>query len=221
MKKTLIKICGMTNLDDIACANDIDEIDYIGIILVNKSPRCVTYDVAEKLINACDKDKKIVTVFMNQTENYIATTINNLDPDILQFHGNESLEFCSKFKKPFIKTFHVEKKSLSIDQEFMKYAYALLLDTSVGDIRGGTGKTFDWTVLNKNKLIEEMSPSLPYLVAGGLNPSNVKDLISNYNPPGIDISSGLESDIGKKDHLLMKKLIENVRISQLDYYEKS
>ena len=147
MKKTLIKICGMTNLDDIAFANDIDEIDYIGIILVNKSPRCVTYDVAEKLINACDKDKKIVTVFMNQTENYIATTINNLDPDILQFHGNESLEFCSKFKKPFIKTFHVEKKSLSIDQEFMKYAHALLLDTSVGDIRGGTGKTFDWTVL--------------------------------------------------------------------------
>ena len=113
MKNTLIKICGMTNLDDIACANDIDEIDYIGIILVNKSPRCVTYDVAEKLINACDKDKKIVTVFMNQTENYIATTIDNLDPDILQFHGNESLEFCSKFKKPFVLDFSLKIVSLS------------------------------------------------------------------------------------------------------------
>ena len=221
MKKTLIKICGMTNIDDIECVNDIDGIDYIGIILVDTSPRCVTYDVAKKLINACNKDKKIVTVFMNQSEEYIAAAINNLNPDILQFHGNESLEFCNKFKKPFIKTFHVENDSLSIDKDFMKHAHALLLDTSIGDLRGGTGKIFDWTILNKNKLIEEISLSLPCFVAGGLNPSNIKDLISNYNPSGIDVSSGLESSIGKKDHLLMKKLIENVRISQLDYYEKS
>ena len=75
--------------------------------------------------------------------------------------------------------------------------------------------------LNPTLGAEEISLSLPCFVAGGLNPSNIKDLISNYNPSGIDVSSGLESSIGKKDHLLMKKLIENVRISQLDYYEKS
>ena len=221
MKKTLIKICGMTNINDIEYANDIKEIDYIGIILAQESPRSVTFDIAEKLMNVCDKEKKIVTVFMNQPEEYITSVINNLNPDILQFHGNESLKFCNQFQKPFIKTFHVEDKLLDINKEFIKSAYALLLDTSIGDLKGGTGKIFDWEVLNKNKFINEIPLSLPYLIAGGLNPSNIKDLISNYNPPGVDVSSGLESNIGKKDHLLMKKFIENVRISQLDYYEKN
>ena len=219
MKKTLIKICGMTNTDDIKCANDMSEIDYVGMIFAEKSPRCINIDIAEKLITACD-NKKVVAVFMNQEKDYFTNVINNLNLDILQFHGNESLEFCNQFERPFIKTFHVKNDSLNIQAEFIKYAHAILLDTSINDLDGGTGRTFDWEIIN-NKLIDDVSLSLPYFIAGGLNSSNIKDLILKYNPPGIDVSSGLESDIGKKDHLLMKKFIENVRISQLEYYEKN
>jgi len=220
MKKTLIKVCGITNINDIKYASSIEDVDYLGIIFAKESPRCVDLNLAEKLINACDKKKNIVAVFMNQSKEDINNIIKNLDFDILQFHGHESVDFCNFFKKPFIKTFHIEDTKLNINMDFIKYAYAFLLDTSSGNTYGGTGKTFDWEILNKNKFCADKDLSFPYLTAGGLNPSNIKNLISKYNPPGVDVSSGIESSIGKKDHLLMKKFIENVRISELENYEK-
>ena len=220
MKKTLIKVCGITNINDIKYASNIEDIDYLGIIFAKESPRCVDLNLAEKLINACDKTKNIVAVFMNQSKEDIEHVIKNLDFNILQFHGHESVDFCNFFKKPFIKTFHIENQKLNIDINFIKYAHAFLLDTSSGNSYGGTGKTFDWEILNENKFCNDTDLSLPYLTAGGLNPSNIKDLISKYGPPGVDVSSGIESSVGKKDHLLMKKFIENVRISELENYEK-
>ena len=220
MKKTLIKVCGITDINDMKYASNIEDIDYLGIIFAKESPRCVDLNLAEKLINACDKTKNIVAVFMNQSKDDIEDVIKNLDFNILQFHGHESVDFCNFFKKPFIKTFHIENQKLNIDINFIKYAHAFLLDTSSGNSYGGTGKTFDWEILNENKFCNDTDLSLPYLTAGGLNPSNIKDLISKYGPPGVDVSSGIESSIGKKDHLLMKKFIENVRISELENYEK-
>ena len=220
MKKTLIKVCGITDINDMKYASNIEDIDYLGIIFAKESPRCVDLNLAEKLINACDKTKNIVAVFMNQSKDDIEDVIKNLDFNILQFHGHESVDFCNFFKKPFIKTFHIENKKLNIDINFIKYAHAFLLDTSSGNSYGGTGKTFDWEILNENKFCNDTDLSLPYLTAGGLNPSNIKDLISKYSPPGVDVSSGIESSVGKKDHLLMKKFIENVRISELENYEK-
>ena len=220
MKKTLIKVCGITDINDMKYASNIEDIDYLGIIFAKESPRCVDLNLAEKLINACDKTKNIVAVFMNQSKDDIEDVIKNLDFNILQFHGHESVDFCNFFKKPFIKTFHIENKKLNIDINFIKYAHAFLLDTSSGNSYGGTGKTFDWEILNENKFFNDVDLSLPYLTAGGLNPSNIKDLISKYSPPGVDVSSGIESSVGKKDHLLMKKFIENVRISELENYEK-
>jgi phosphoribosylanthranilate isomerase len=220
MKKTLIKVCGITDINDMKYASNIEDIDYLGIIFAKESPRCVDLNLAEKLINACDKTKNIVAVFMNQSKDDIEDVIKNLDFNILQFHGHESVDFCNFFKKPFIKTFHIENQKLNIDINFIKYAHAFLLDTSSGNSYGGTGKTFDWEILNENKFCNDTDLSLPYLTAGGLNPSNIKDLISKYGPPGVDVSSGIESSVGKKDHLLMKKFIENVRISELENYEK-
>ena len=220
MKKTLIKVCGITDINDMKYASNIEDIDYLGIIFAKESPRCVDLNLAEKLINACDKTKNIVAVFMNQSKDDIEDVIKNLDFNILQFHGHESVDFCNFFKKPFIKTFHIKNQKLNIDINFIKYAHAFLLDTSSGNSYGGTGKTFDWEILNENKFCNDTDLSLPYLTAGGLNPSNIKDLISKYGPPGVDVSSGIESSVGKKDHLLMKKFIENVRISELENYEK-
>ena len=97
MKKTLIKVCGITNIDDIKYASDIEDIDYLGIIFAKESSRCVDLDLAEKLINACDQKKNIVAVFMNQSKEDVSSIIKNLDFDILQFHGNESIDFCNFF----------------------------------------------------------------------------------------------------------------------------
>ena len=79
----------------------------------------------------------------------------------------------------------------------------------------------DWDLLSKNITISDLINNSSYFVAGGLNPSNVAELIIQHKPYGIDVSSGLESSIGKKDHLLMKKFIENVRISEKENYEKN
>ena len=106
MKKTLIKVCGITDINDMKYASNIEDIDYLGIIFAKESPRCVDLNLAEKLINACDKTKNIVAVFMNQSKEDIEHVIKNLDFNILQFHGHESVDFCNFFKKPFIKTFH-------------------------------------------------------------------------------------------------------------------
>ena len=84
---------------------------------------------------------------MNQSKEDVSSIIKNLDFDILQFHGHESVDFCNFFKKPFIKTFHIEDTKLNINMDFIKYAHAFLLDTSSGNTYGGTGKTFDWEIL--------------------------------------------------------------------------
>ena len=221
MIKTFIKFCGMTNVNDIQFASDNEYVNYIGIIFADVSPRKVSLKQAELLVKACSNQKPIVGVFMNQSADYISNIINNIDISLIQFHGEESLSFCKSFNKKFIKTLHISQKTNSFAKEFENDADAFLLDTSIGDNHGGTGKRFDWNILENNDSLKNLIKSKPYYVAGGLNCNNIVELIAKHNPYGIDVSSGVESSIGKKDHLLMKKFIENVRMSEQDCYEKN
>ena len=221
MTKTIIKFCGITSVDDYKFINDQEDIDFIGLIFTEKSPRCLKVQQAEKILQSCTKQKSIVGVFMDQSEKYIRDIISHIDLEIIQFHGKETVDFCRSFDKPFIKTFHVNESLISIKHDFYEYADYFLYDSSVNGKQGGTGEIFDWDLLFKNSNGITSSQEKPCFVAGGLNINNIGNLISQFMPYGIDVSSGLESSVGKKDHLLMKKFLENVRISEKEYYEKS
>jgi len=151
MEKTTVKFCGFTNTDDIQYALDCD-IDYIGLIFTEKSPRCISINQAEKLCQLCDGKKKIVGVFMDQPKKFVDNIIDNLNLSFLQFHGNEPYDYCNSFNQKYTKTLHINNPAYEFNI-INKYhdAYAFLLDTSIGNIKGGTGKTFDWSLINKYK----------------------------------------------------------------------
>ena len=95
MTKTFIKFCGITSIDDYKYINDQNDVNYIGMIFAEESPRCLTTKIANQILNSAIKNKSIVGVFMNQQEDEIWNVIKNVDLDILQFHGNESIDFCN------------------------------------------------------------------------------------------------------------------------------
>ena len=221
MNKTLIKICGVTQLEDFKFLSDCENVNYIGLIFSVDSPRMLSIENANILLKHKNANKKIVGVFMNQSKSYIDNIISNVDIDILQFHGNESLNFCLSFKHQFIKAIHVKDNKLSFDSNFNNHVTSYLLDTVIKNKQGGTGIAFDWDSVLSDRMITNQIENQQCIIAGGLNPDNVTYLISRYRPYGVDASSGLESGIGKKDHILVKKFIENVRISEKGNNEKN
>tara|TARA_B100001996_G_scaffold281597_1_gene222004 strand:- start:4545 stop:5204 length:660 start_codon:yes stop_codon:yes gene_type:complete len=217
MNRTLIKFCGMTHTDDVKFASDAD-IDFIGLIFVKESPRCLNLHQAEKLINACKNKKPTVGIFMNQTKAFINNIIDNISIDFLQFHGDEPEEFCKDFNKKYFKTISITN-TINYDIKHKDSASAFIIDNQKDD-SSSSGKTFDWKMLENNMDLIELKKN-NYFIAGGLNPDNIKKLIIKHQPKGLDVSSGIEHSIGKKDFNLMKKFIENVRISEKESYEKN
>ena len=221
MTRTNIKFCGITTIDDYIFISDQEDVNFIGLIFTDKSPRCLNIMNANKILNSTSKQKSIVGVFMDQSESYIQNIVDNIPLDILQFHGNETLDFCKKFDKPFIKTLHINDKLQDFNLDFQKYINHFLIDTTFNNMHGGTGKKFNWKLLSNDPTISHIIKKNSCFIAGGLNADNIGNLISTYKPYGVDVSSGLESSVGKKDHLLMKKFLENVRISEKDHNEKN
>ena len=120
-----------------------------------------------------------------------------------------NIEFCKKFSKPYIKTFHVEHDAVNINSDFIDTDAQFLLDTSAAGKEGGTGQKFNWDILSNDTSISGILEKHSFFIAGGLDNNNVRDLILHHKPYGIDVSSGLETSIGKKDHLLMKKFLSS------------
>ena len=127
--------------------------------------------------------------------------MEQVELDILQFHGQESEQTCAFFNKPYIKAIRMNDDT-SLPEEVEKYssAKALLLDTYVEGLSGGTGKVFDWNMIPKNL-------KKPIILAGGLNVDNVKDAIKKVNPYAVDVSGGVEIEKGKKDPDKIKEFI--------------
>ncbi|CEG56676.1 N-(5'-phosphoribosyl)anthranilate isomerase [Legionella fallonii LLAP-10] len=193
-------MCGMTRAEDVAHAISLG-VDAIGLIFYPKSPRNVTIETARPLLDNIPPFVSAVAVLVNPEMKLVEQILKKLPIQLLQFHGDESPEFCQQFGKPFIKAIQPQTAD-QIKQEMERYskASALLLDTPSVTNRGGTGLTFDWNII---------PPDLPkpYILAGGLNQFNVLDAIK-MNPYAVDVSSGVESEPGIKDHLKMSQFIK-------------
>ena len=210
-KSTKIKICGLTNLEDARFASGLF-VDYLGFIFYDKSPRFIDPAKAGAIINWLEGPDK-VGVFVNQPLDEVNRIAKETGLDFVQLHGSETPEYCELIDKPIIKVIHISEETTShlLSVEIKKYksvAHYFLFDTKIGDQWGGTGKTFDWN------LIEEISDK-PFFLSGGLNSKNVQNAIEALNPFAVDVSSGIEEEPGLKDLMKMEVFVNTVKPIEL------
>lgn len=195
-----IKFCGFTNAEDIRIAASLD-IHAIGVVHYIGSKRHVPLEKMPEFRTLIASDKTLVALFVNPTQTDVLNVIEKLQPDLLQFHGDESDAFCTQFGMPFIKAMAMGEGAGDIFQRQLNYpnATAFLLDGHAPGGLGGAGHSFTWCepiLLNK-----------PMYLAGGLTPENVAEAIALVKPFAVDVSSGIESAPGKKDIKKMQEFI--------------
>jgi len=200
-----VKICGITNLEDaLACL--FNGADAIGFVFYKKSPRFISPLKARNISRILPKNILRVGVFVDGKESQVKKIAKVCKLDMLQFHGNESTEYCNKFKGyKIIKAFRI-KAGADLDKIGSYKTFACLFDTFLKNKPGGTGKKFSWNLLrNMDKIDGKV------FLSGDLTCSNVKEAIKKIGPDWVDVSSSLESRPGKKDHKKIKKFIEAVK----------
>jgi phosphoribosylanthranilate isomerase len=211
---TRVKICGLSRKEDALAAAEAGA-DFLGFIFA-PSRRQITPETAEEIIAAVrnsGQHPETVGVFVNEKPAIVNDIANRLRLDRVQLSGDEDREYCREIGSPVIKVIHISQdttgtKILSemrtgfdkLDDKDCLY----LLDTGGANSYGGTGKPFDW------RIAEEVCTEFKVIVAGGLNPDNVRGLITEVNPWGVDVSSGVEIN-GQKDINRIKEFIRIVR----------
>ena len=200
-----VKICGITNLGDAIAAVGAG-CGALGFVFYKKSARYVTPLRAKNIIRLMPANIIKVGLFVNAREKTIERIAKMCKLDMLQFHGDESTEFCNKFKGyKIIKAFRIKDK-LDL-KDILKYkTFAYLFDTFDKTKIGGTGKKFNWKLINNLDKIKRQ-----IFLSGGLNKGNVKEAIKTVHPDWLDVSSSVEIRPGKKDYKKIKEFIEKVR----------
>lgn len=202
--RTRIKICGITRLCD---AQQVAELggDAIGLVFHPQSSRAIELDAALQIRLAMPPFVTVTALFMNEDSGWIRQVLETVNPDCLQFHGEEAPEFCQQWSRPFIKAIpmgSVEDASRYAQQ--FPQAQGFLLDSNVAGRQGGSGDTFDWSKIPSTF-------DFPLVLAGGLNPSNVAAAITMVKPWGVDVSTGVEQSKGIKDADLIDQLFKEVK----------
>ena len=197
-----LKICGINNIDILEHACEAG-LDFVGFIMVNESPRNISNNFLASLERFNFLSTTPVFVFVNPSVDEVKKITSNFENAILQFHGDEEDSFCRQFDQLFWKTIRVkDSQSLEAINDFPS-ADAILLETFSQDAYGGTGKVFDWG------LLEKISVQRKFVLAGGINPKNIKEAVS-VDPWCIDVNSGVESSVALKDKALMDEIIKNI-----------
>lgn len=186
MKRTRVKICGLTRAEDVLSAAQAGA-DALGFVFYGPSPRAVTVAQARALAAAVPAFVTRVGLFVDPDADTVRETLAQVPLDLLQFHGNESADFCAQFGRPYIKAIRVQPDTdLTELAAHYSDAQGLLLDSYVPGIPGGTGETFDWARVPR-KL------ALPVILAGGLDADNVASAIAQVGPWAVDVSGGVEA----------------------------
>ena len=195
-----LKICGICDIDILqhACESGVD---FVGFIMANESPRKISDNFLASLENFNFLSSSPVFVFVNPSVEEVTKITACIENPILQFHGDEEDSFCQQFNQSFWKTIRVKDSQSLIKIDDFPSADAILLETFSKDVYGGTGKVFDWS------LLEKISLERKFVLAGGINLENIKEAVS-MNPWCIDVNSGVESSLALKDKTLMDHTIK-------------
>ncbi len=195
-----VKICGIKNVAAGLAAAEAGA-DAIGLVFAN-SPRKVDLETAKTICASLPPFVSRVGVFVNEATAVVNEIASACGLTVLQFHGDEDGEYCRRFSLPVLKAISVKSaEDLRGIENFP--AAGFVLDTYHPIFRGGTGETFDWSLLDDK-------PNVPIILAGGLSPGNLAEAIRRVKPYGVDVSSGVEKN-GDKDKRLIKTFIEEAR----------
>ncbi|MCW9088613.1 MAG: phosphoribosylanthranilate isomerase [Gammaproteobacteria bacterium] len=209
MRRTRAKICGITRVED-ALAAVAGGADAIGLVFYAKSPRSVTAEQAAVICAALPPFVTSVGLFVNADAAEISATLKRVPLDLLQFHGDESPQYCRGFSRPWIKAVRMaEEVDLNAVAAEYHEARGLLLDSYQKGVPGGTGHAFDWA-----RIPDDLA--MPVILAGGLNPQNVCEAVRQVRPYAVDVSSGVELEKGIKDADKIIAFMRGVEIADGD-----
>lgn len=192
MTAVRVKICGITRVED-ALAAAAAGADAIGLVFYAKSPRAVDIEQAREILAALPPFVTTVGLCVDAERSELERILASVPLDLLQFHGDESVQQCEAFGRPYIKALRV-KAGDDIAAQVARYpsAQGILLDAYVEGVPGGTGEAFDWSLIPQ-------ALSKPLILAGGLRPDNVAEAVSRVRPYAVDVSGGVEASKGVKD----------------------
>lgn len=206
MSRVRTKICGITRLEDALQAVALGA-DALGFVFYRPSPRFIEAADAQRIIAQLPSFVTVVGLFMDADPRFVQDVVKATQLDLLQFHGQESPEYCRQFHKPYIKAVPM-KEAIDIVEYCNRFADSrgVLLDSTKFGVAGGTGETFDWRTI----------PNLqhPVIMAGGITPANVQRAIAESQCYGVDVSSGVEVAPGKKDSVKMQQFIDAVNTNR-------
>ena len=209
-KKIRIKICGITRLQDALCAIE-SGVDALGFIFYRKSPRYIDPEEARLIIEQLPPFVDVVGVFVDKEREEVEEIIRYCRLGYAQLHGEESSKYTERLLRhtspcEVIKAFRVGEQTVSEDFDpYTPHVKAFLLDTYDKELAGGTGKSFDWSILPRLGLRK------PYMLAGGLDTVNIEAALQSVRPYGVDVNSGVEVAPGLKDHQLIREFVRIVR----------
>lgn len=178
--------------------------DAIGLVFYDKSPRSVSIQQAQDIIADLPAFVSVVALFVDAQPSWIESVIEQVNIDLIQFHGQEDVAECSRYGKRFIKAVSMRDDIdlVSVCRQF-RQASAILVDSYRPGIPGGTGEVFDW-----GRIPQDLA--LPLILAGGLNQDNIEEALMTVRPYAVDVSSGVEFEKGRKDEARVKSFMRGV-----------
>ena len=201
--RTRVKICGFTQVQDAVFAARTG-VDALGLVFYPPSPRNVNIEQAARIVEALPAFVTVVGLFVDECEQRVREVLDAVPIDLIQFHGGEEAAYCRLFNRPYVKAVQM-RDSIDIHSLADEYhdASGILLDAYHPDAIGGTGQCFNW------ELIPEAC-SRPIILAGGLEPGNVRRAVETVRTYAVDVSSGVESSKGIKDTEKMTVFVNEV-----------
>ena len=206
----IIKICGIKNQDTLMCCEN-NNIGFFGMIFYTKSPRNISIENANKLLKISEKlNINGVGVFVNKEIDKLKEIIEHTNLKYVQLHGSEDELYIKNIKKLGVRI--IKSISISIKDDLNKIkdyksADYFLFDykPKKNDLPGGNSKSFDW------KILKSLKTDKPWFLSGGVNINNIQQILSDINPYGIDLSSGVEKELGIKDNHIINNFIRKVK----------
>ena len=204
-----LKICGITSLEDARAAVEAGA-DYLGFNFYRPSPRYIAPERAREIIESLPRDIVAVGIFVNEpSPERVLAVVERSGVAMAQLHGDEPSAYCEQVSRPVLKALRVKDRisALSIaEYQGRAGVRGFVLDAFSDRAYGGTGTLVDWS------LAAEIAKTCRILLAGGLTPDNVADAVKAVRPYGVDVSSGVESSPGKKDHGRMHAFVQSARL---------